>query len=206
MKTPCLLLMALSCALVLSACGESECTPESCANGCCTVGNVCVLDLGDAQCGSNGAACESCPEGNVCRLDSRACFTGVMRTRVQPRRAVIADVDPDNGEEWDSDGSPPDVVVEMSCPSAPERTRTAEDESWEPEWRSGSCEVITSNLLEHPIEISIFDNDDFALDDEFGGLSYQVTRADLNRGRIEIALPPDVQTLVFDLVHTYSAQ
>ena len=47
-----------------------------------------------------------------------------MRTRVQPRRAFIVEVDPDNGEDWDSDGSPPDVVVEMNCPSASERTRS----------------------------------------------------------------------------------
>ncbi|MFP2897184.1 hypothetical protein [Corallococcus sp. 4LFB] len=206
MKTPCLLLMALTCALFLPACGEPECTPESCANGCCSVSNVCVLDLGDSVCGSNGAHCESCPDGNVCRLDTRACYAGVMRTRVQPRRAVIADVDPDTGEDWDSDGSPPDVVVEMRCPSAPERTRTAEDEDWEPEWRSGSCEVITSNLLQHPIAISIFDNDDFTFDDEFGGTSYQVTRADLNRGHIELAFPPIVESLVIELTHTYSTQ
>ncbi|NOK16242.1 hypothetical protein [Corallococcus carmarthensis] len=206
MRTLSLFLMALTCALFLPACGEPDCTPESCADGCCSASNLCIRDRGDALCGPNGGLCEGCPEGNVCRLDTKACYAGVMRTRVQPRRAVIADVDPDNGEDWDSDGSPPDVVVEMRCPSAPELSRTAEDESWDPEWRSGSCEVISSNLLDHSIEISIFDNDDFALDDEFGTIHYQVTRSDLNRGRFEIAIPPAVQTLVFDLTHTYSPQ
>lgn len=206
MKLPCVLLIALTCVLGLSACGPYDCTPENCSDGCCSANNECIRYRGDSECGPNGGICETCAEGSVCRLDQRACYTGVMRTRVQPRYAVIAEVDPETGEDWDSDGSPPDVVVEMDCPSAPGRSRTEEDENWDPEWYSGSCTVITSNLLRHPLQISIFDNDDFTLDDEFGGLSYQVTPADLNLGRIELSLPPIVKTLVIDLTHTYSPE
>ncbi len=206
MKLPCVLLLTLACVLCLPACGPYDCSPENCADGCCSANNECVRYRGDSECGPNGGTCEACAEGSVCRLDQRACYTGVMRTRVQPRYAVIADVDPDTGEDWDSDGSPPDVVVEMDCPSASGRSRTEEDEDWEPEWRSGSCTVITSNLLRHPLQLSIFDNDDFTFDDEFGGLSYQVTPADLNLGRIELAIPPVVKTLVIDLTHSYSPE
>ena len=199
-------LFLLICALWLPACGPYDCTSENCADGCCNALHECIRYRGDSECGPNGGLCQQCGEGSVCRLDQRTCYAGVMRTYVQPRRAVIADVDPDTGGDWDSDGSPPDVVVEMNCPSARERTRTEEDETWDPEWRTGGCQVITSNLLRYPLEISIFDNDEFALDDEFGGISYQVTRADLNLGRIEISIPPIVKTLVFDLSHNYAPQ
>ncbi|TSC31417.1 hypothetical protein [Corallococcus sp. Z5C101001] len=206
MKTPCFLLLTLACALAVVSCGPFDCTPENCGDGCCSANNECVVYRGDSECGPNGGACERCADGSVCRLDQQACFAGVMRTRVQPRWAVIAEVDPANGEAWDSDGSPPDVVVEMRCPSTSERTRTEESESWEPRWRTGSCEVITSNLLRYPIEISIFDNDDFIFDDEFGTIHYQVTPADLNLGRIDIAIPRAVERLVIDLTHSYSAR
>jgi hypothetical protein len=201
------LLLILPCALLLASCDPTECTPDNCRDGCCAGQFECVRDRTDSACGPNGGEqCESCPAGNVCHLGRLTCFAGVMRTRVQPRSAYIAEVDPATGEEWDSDGSPPDVVVEMDCPSAPERTRTEESESWEPRWRQGSCEVISSNLLRYPLRLSIFDNDPFTFDDEFGTVQYQVTPTDMNRGWAEIDIPPVVERLILDLSHTYSVQ
>ncbi|WP_233595234.1 MULTISPECIES: hypothetical protein [Corallococcus] len=129
-----------------------------------------------------------------------------MRTRVQPLAASILDFDPLDEEdpEWDPDGSPPDVVVEMRCPSASERSRTETVQSLEPRWSAGSCQVVSSNLLKNPIELSIFDVDDFSFDDEFGTVYYQVTRADLNRGWFEIDIPEVVTALRVGLTHIYS--
>ncbi|RYZ16795.1 MAG: hypothetical protein EOO70_03620 [Myxococcaceae bacterium] len=207
MKSPLSILVALTCALLLPACGPSECTPDNCRDGCCTAEAECIREQRDDACGpGGGAACEGCASGSVCHLEQQTCIVGVMRTRVQPIRASILDHDPfdDEDPDWDLDGSPPDVVVEMRCPSAPERSRTETVQSLEPRWSTGSCQVVSSNLLKNPIEISIFDVDDFSLDDEFGTVHYQVTPADLNRGWFEIDIPEVVTSLTFFLSHTYS--
>ncbi|RKH11209.1 hypothetical protein D7X74_25965 [Corallococcus sp. CA047B] len=209
MNKPASLLIALTCALLLSACGPSECTPDNCRDGCCSAENECMRYASDEACGPRGGgACLSCASGSVCHLGQRACIVGVMRTRVQPARATILPYDPysTEDEEWDFDGTPPDVVVEMRCPSASGVFRTPEDPSLNPRWNSGGCEVLTSNLLKFPLEISIFDVDDFAFDDSMGTLTYQVTPEDLHFGRIELALPEAVLALDIDLSHTYSAE
>ncbi|RYZ42889.1 MAG: hypothetical protein EOO71_06020 [Myxococcaceae bacterium] len=207
MKRLASVLLALTCALLLPACGPSECTPDNCRDGCCSA-DTCIRSQGDDACGvlRNGGICEGCASGSVCHLQRQTCFVGVMRTRVQPVRASILDYDPFDEEdpEWDPDGSPPDVVVEMRCPSTSERSRTETIQSFEPRWSAGSCEVLSSNLLKNSIEISIFDVDDFSFDDEFGTVHYQVTPADLNRGYFEIDIPEVVTGLGFTLTHTYS--
>lgn len=205
MKTLGTLLFALTLALLLPACGPSECTPENCSNGCCTAQAECIRYPSDTACGpGGGSACEVCADGNVCHLGRTVCIPGVMRTRVQPLEASVVSFQPPDDEEWDSDGSPPDVVVEMRCPSAPELSRTPESTSFNPIWSTGGCEVITSNLLKNPLEIAVIDVDPFTLDDTIGTINYQVTPEDLNRGGVELTIPETVISLYIDLSHTYS--
>ncbi|RKH12730.1 hypothetical protein D7V97_07620 [Corallococcus sp. CA053C] len=206
MKTLATLLFALTLALLLPACEPPECTPENCSDGCCTAEKECIQYRSDTACGPNGAACENCADGNVCHLGKNVCIPGVMRTRVQPLEAMIVSFEPPDDEEWDSDGSPPDVVVEMRCPSAPELSRTPESTSLHPTWSTGGCEVITSNLLKNPLEIAVIDVDPFTLDDTIGTINYQVTPEDLNLGGVELTIPETVISLYIDLSHTYSEQ
>lgn len=56
--------------LALAGCPVSPtrptCTPQSCANGCCTASGACVTANDLAACGLNGAQCAQCSSDQVC--------------------------------------------------------------------------------------------------------------------------------------------
>lgn len=76
MKTS--LILAACCAVFLLACPAptpDTCTPQSCANGCCSPDGVCKTDESASACGLNGNSCSvcsaslSCQDG-ICRATS----------------------------------------------------------------------------------------------------------------------------------------
>ncbi len=114
--------------------------------------------------------------------------------------------DPADDSDWDVDGSPPDVVVELRCPmpagSPPLITRTEEVQSFTPQWSTGECDTLADAIIAQPIEVKVIDIDSF-FDDEIGTSSYALTAADFEKGQAEIVIPGYVNSLILKLSAYY---
>ena len=64
------LMLAACCAVFLLGCPATttpnSCTPQSCANGCCSADGVCTTDSSASACGLNGSSCAVCSSGQRC--------------------------------------------------------------------------------------------------------------------------------------------
>lgn len=64
------LMLAACCAVFLLGCPANttpnSCTPQSCANGCCSADGVCKTDSSASACGLNGSSCSTCTTGQSC--------------------------------------------------------------------------------------------------------------------------------------------
>lgn len=122
---------------------------QSCA-GCCMRETCHPGDQVNA-CGSGGTACTACAGTDTCdgSLNPRACTLDLNASwRVRPSSATIAP-QTSAGFDWDADGSPPDVVVSVTCPSAGEPIffETPEVSSLNPQWTEGGCITTADALL-----------------------------------------------------------
>ena len=156
-----------------SGCGFGNCA------GCCQFG-VCQAGNGSTTCGLGGNVCSICTVAEVCLP---AGFCGIdpeSEWLVQPAKAVISTSN--NGASWDGDGSPPDVQVTVTCPSATSAGKlgvTPQKESYSPTWTSGGCVTKAKYLLSAPFTFSLDDIDVAADDSITGKFAYQATADDL---------------------------
>ncbi|WP_144370179.1 hypothetical protein [Myxococcus stipitatus] len=99
------------------------------------------------------------------------------------------------------DGSAPDVVVELRCPTPsgePLVTRTPEVSSWTPQWTAGECAAPAALLLAQPIELKVLDIDAL-VDDEVGTIKHLLTLEELTAGKVALSLPPAIPSLTVTL-------
>lgn len=184
---------------------SETCTAESCPSGCCNkTTNQCNTTRTTDACGPNGTTCSKCDAGQFCHPNRQECFTPILRTQVRALRASIAAKVPSDGSDWDADGSAPDVVVELECPSQTAPTRTEEVESFQPEWSKGSCDILTSDLLTSPFYFRLLDIDVFYDDEITPRLMYQATRENLDQGLVQLAVPDAVTSLTFQFTTYYT--
>lgn len=133
-------------------------------------------------------------------VNPRACTLDLTTTwRVQPSSATIAP-QTSAGFDWDADGSPPDVVVSGTCPSAgePISFQTTEVSSLNPQWTEGGCLTTADALLENDIHITVTDIDVFA-DDTIATGTYRITKDDLGRGTVILQFSAQLGTLTLRL-------
>jgi hypothetical protein len=195
---------------LMTACGPEADDPfveqpappcsQSC-NGCC-IGETCQPGNLASACGSSGVACTACAGTDTCDASSnpRTCALDLSAIwRAQPSSATIAPKTL-NGFDWDADGSPPDVVVSGTCPSAGEPIpfETPEVESLTPQWTAGGCLTTADALLKNDIQLNVVDVDVLA-DDTIATGTYRFTKNDLGRGTITLQLPNQLGTLTFQL-------
>jgi hypothetical protein len=130
----------------------------------------------------------------VCILDREALW------QVFPTAANISPLTP-AGYDWDLDGSPPDVVVELVCPpsAAPVRIETPEVSSYTPQWTGVNCTTTSDALLGEAISIRVTDVD-VTFDDEVTSATYQVTSGDFETAVLVLQLPSQMGTLTLNLV------
>ncbi|RKH44531.1 hypothetical protein D7X12_10315 [Corallococcus sicarius] len=135
----------------------------------------------------------------ACHPSRQECFTPIIRTQVRALRASLVALDPNDESDWDIDGSPPDVMVELTCPKGePEVSLTEEVESLTPQWSKGGCDILSLDLLSAPIRFKVIDVDSF-FNDEITTAQFQLTQADLERGSVELQVPKAITSLVFQL-------
>lgn len=195
---------------LMAACGPEEGDPfvenpvPRCAQSCggCCIGETCQPGDRANACGSGGATCTACAGTDTCDGSSspRTCALDLSATwRVQPFSATIAP-QTINGFGWDADGSPPDVVVEGTCPSAgePIAFQTPEVESLTPQWTEGGCLTTADALLKNDIQLNVMDMDILAHDTIVSG-TYRFTKNDLGRGTITLQFTNQLGTLTFQL-------
>ncbi len=173
---------------------------QSC-NGCC-IGETCYPGDQISACGSGGVACATCTGTDSCDGTSnpRTCTLDLTaQWRVQPSAASIAP-QTSAGYDWDIDGSPPDVVVYGTCPSAGEPIpfRTPEVSSLTPQWTDGGCRTTADALLNKPISINVIDVD-VVSDDNIAVGAYTLARTDFGQGSVTLQLPNQMGTLTFRL-------
>lgn len=181
---------------------DTSCGPHNCT-GCC-LGNTCQPGTFDTMCGKGGNACVTCQAEERCSPDkSSSCAPKLDQNsswKVQPSTASIKPQDPADGLSWDADDSPPDVVVEMTCPTdaGPFTDRTSEVSSLTPSWTDGGCTSTASVLLNSPVTVYVLDID-FAFDDPIASFQYTLKAADFEAGGVTLLMPGDVGTLTLSL-------
>jgi hypothetical protein len=209
-KSPFVLISLGFFSCLMTACGPEADEPfveepvPRCAQSCggCCIGETCQTGDQASACGSGGVTCMACAGTDICDASStpRTCTLDLSATwRVQPSSATIAQ-QTTNGFDWDADGSPPDVVVEGTCPSAGEPIpfHTPEVESLTPQWTEGGCLTTADALLKNDVQLKVIDVDVLA-DDTIAAGTYRFTKNDLGRGTITLQLPSQLGTLTFQL-------
>jgi hypothetical protein len=133
------------------------CSASSCA-GCCQFG-VCLGGDQPEACGVGGAFCDDCRSNSRTCLADRTCgIDGSVRLRVYVSSARVAAND--NGQQWDSDGSAPDVRVTLRCPTLPATTVVqSERQSLFPVWTSGGCNATAADYLARQMSFTLDDVD-----------------------------------------------
>ncbi|WP_375745552.1 hypothetical protein NR800_12505 [Corallococcus interemptor] len=212
------ILLGLTSILLLAGCGpedsssgpitenpplEEICTAANCAGCCDPTTNQCVEVRTNDACGVTGTKCSKCATGTICHPSQQQCYTPTIRTKIQPLRATIAPQDPADNSDWDVDGSPPDVVVKLSCPNAQPAPPSEEVESFTPTWTQGACDVLSTDLLSAPIQFTVIDVDTL-FDDPIASAQYQMTRADIDRGVVEFASSGALLSLALQITTYYA--
>ncbi|NNC04024.1 hypothetical protein HJC10_14355 [Corallococcus exiguus] len=214
-----ILFLGLTSVLLLAGCGpedfspgpitedpplEEICTLANCGGCCDPTTNKCVEVRTNDACGVTGTKCTKCATGTICHPSQQQCYTPTIRTKIQPLRATIAPQDPADNSDWDVDGSPPDVVINLACPNAkPAVSPSEEVESFTPTWVKGSCDVLSTDLLSAPIQFSVIDVDAF-FDDPIASAQYQITRADIDRGILEFTGSGALLSVAFQITTYYA--
>ncbi|MBN1205175.1 MAG: hypothetical protein JXB05_09655 [Myxococcaceae bacterium] len=197
-----LLLLTQACGGTDESGGDADflCGPRNCSAGCC-LDNVCYGGGSAATCGKEGTKCDACLGIKSCETQQGECTLDLLAIwKIQPTDASLVPEDPNDGLSWDADGSPPDVLIELTCPTseAPVVSRTQEVESLTPTWTAGGCATVADALLKSPIGIKIIDVD-VAIDDEIFAGSYMFTEADFEAGKIVLQGANTVTSLSFQL-------
>ncbi|MFP2929018.1 hypothetical protein ACLESO_28225 [Pyxidicoccus sp. 3LG] len=109
--------------------------------------------------------------------------------------------DPTAGLDWDVDGSAPDVVVRVVCPTdgEPVPYSTPETSSFSPRWSGGGCDTTSDVLLRKPVQFEILDVD-VAFDDEIAVGSFQLTEESFETGGVTLPVSGEAGTLSIRLV------
>jgi hypothetical protein len=173
------------------------CSPENCA-GCCS-GNQCVGGSTTDACGNGGSNCSACIGLTSCTPDEQDCdLAPEASVTVQPTEASIVPQDPRDNLDWDVDGSAPDVVVELRCPTAGSDqllvTRTPEVSSFTPQWTSGGCTTQIGALLGRELQIKFIDVDSL-FDDEIISANYTLKAEEIKAGSVSLSIPGYVNTV-----------
>jgi hypothetical protein len=177
------------------------CSAETCPGGCCYE-NSCFPGNAANACGGKGTRCQACLGIKTCDT-SKACEQDrASFWTVQPIKASIPPEDPRDGLSWDADGSSPDVIVELRCPTQqtdkPLVTRTPEVSSLNPEWREGGCTTLADALLNAPLQIVVIDVDSF-FDDNIAAMAHSLTEEEFESGRVVLSLPGYLNSLELQL-------
>ncbi|HEX5753184.1 MAG TPA: hypothetical protein VFZ09_43690 [Archangium sp.] len=114
--------------------------------------------------------------------------------------ASIPSSDPNDGADWDVDGSAPDVVVTLSCPKNGSTVfvSTPEVSSYTPTWTTGACEATAEELMKSPMNIYVIDVDAFFDDEIFSG-PYTFKAEDFDKPAVEIPISASDSTSVLRL-------
>jgi hypothetical protein len=177
--------------------GSVVCSRVNCA-GCCN-GNQCEPGTELTLCGKDAAACAQCGANQVCKL-TQACGADPDKSwRVYPSAAQISPSD--QGSAWDSDGSPPDVVITMSCPAGGGTPITGgtETESFMPGWATGGCVLKASELLGAGIGWSAADLDVIGSDPIASLTTTVLTEADFIAGQKVVGPTGGMTSITFRL-------
>lgn len=132
-------------------------------------------------------ACLVCGPGQTCSAAQACWWDPASVWRVAPQSATIAPTD--LGSDWDVDGSPPDVVVQLFCPSSATSvtSSTEEVQSFQPSWVLGECTMSASELTSLGFAFRVLDVDTVIDDQITPELTVTVTQDQLSRGLVEIA-------------------
>jgi hypothetical protein len=156
------------------------------------------------MCGKGGNACVACQSNERCSPSKDPICAPKLPPgslwKVQPLDATIKPEDPSDGLDWDADDSPPDVVVEMTCPTntTTVSTRTSEVSSLTPSWTDGGCRSTAAELLKSPVVIKVLDVD-FSFDDQISYFQYTLTEADFEAGKVTLIMYGYTGTLTLGL-------
>lgn len=177
------------------ACGGDFDEPSAaCAQSCqgCCSGDTCFEGTQGSACGAGGSICDKCEGLEECTTraeGARSCyFDKSVQWRVQPASAVISKTN--EGEDWDVDGSPPDVVVNLECPSGDRelKSQTPEASGFSPAWTEGGCTTTLGDLLARTVEIEVVDVD-VTFDDVMVQQNIQLRDEDFKKGSFTLPLP-----------------
>lgn len=120
---------------------------------------------------------------------------------VQPSRAEVRSED--NGESWDIDGSAPDVVVKINCPSSgggSSSGETDEVESYTPTWSGGNCTARADDLVNDGVDFEVRDVDtSLDPDDGIAEASISLREEDLIAGTVTITRVGDLESFTVTL-------
>jgi hypothetical protein len=179
--------------------GNVVCSRINCA-GCCN-GSQCELGDDVSACGKDAAMCAVCGNNQVCDAVTKVCGADPLRNwRVYPSAAQIAPSD--LGTAWDSDGSAPDVVITMTCPSTTGAPIVggAETQGYSPGWPATSgCVLKASDLLGPGFSWSAADIDLIGSDPICAATTVIFSQADLVAGLKTIAAANGVTSITFRL-------
>lgn len=203
----------------MSACGPDDgdpviqpppyvCGPSNCA-GCCH-DNVCQTGNKPQACGTAGSNCQACQQGESCYPGSqplcRVDFSLTSTWTVQPVSSLISAQDPNDGLSWDADASPPDVIVEILCPTdggppPPIASTKTEVESYTPTWTKGEggCKATLSAFTQNITTFRLIDVDAF-VNDEISSGTYTFTMANFENGGVTLGMPNQASILTLKLV------
>lgn len=180
--------------------GPQECNSFNC-EGCCWEG-VCHTGTDDDACGADAFLCAPCSSKQlVCKPGGYCGVDPNTKWRVQPVSAKIASTN--NGSEWDGDGDPPDVEVNMTCPALPPASPTygtaPEYGNFNPTWDSGGCVTTAGALLASPWKYQLMDVD-WDIDDTITGyITHQITEDEFDVGFFHVGPSGGMVTMKVEL-------
>nr|WP_128797781.1 hypothetical protein [Corallococcus coralloides] len=183
---------------------EQICTAGNCAGCCDPTTKKCVQVRTNDACGANGVSCTKCATGTICHPSQQQCYTPTIRAKIRAVRATVSSHDPADDSDWDVDGSPPDALIQLTCPNAqPAVSESEEVESFTPNWTTGACDVLGTDLLSMPVQFNVLDVD-VLVDDNVASGQYQFTQADVDNGAVELTGSGALTSVVFQLTTYYA--
>ncbi len=174
----------------MSACGSTTCDISNCATGCCSASGVCQTGNTAAACGKGGLACNTCDNSTACNSGVCGGIDPNSTWKVQPSSATVKNNN--NGQDWDTDSSPPDTKVKVYCPrtaSDNSTTDTAEN-TYSPTWSTGGCVMKASDILAGGFAYQVIDDDLLSEDTVTQKINVTVLETDLTAG-VSSAVPTD---------------
>lgn len=172
------------------------CNADTCSNGCCIAGS-CYRTNSDYACGSLGGQCSRCQVPQTCQREDvfrgwECLLEANAQWTLQPKEAKIPPTKP-NGDHWDTDKSPPEVILTLDCPKDGKVTqvKTKEVSSFTPTFTQGNCTTTAAELLKAAIHIKMVDMDFLGFTDDILVTDHTLTEEDLRKGTSLVPITPD---------------